>query len=64
MYLITWLLRIGLLALLIGFAAINTETITLNYYLDKSFDLPLSVVLLLFFALGVGLTYISIPNKK
>jgi len=64
MYLITWLLRIGIFVLLIGFAAINSETIALNYYLDKSFDLPLSVVLLLFFGLGVGLTYLSIPNKK
>jgi len=64
MYLITWLLRIGIFVLLIGFAAINSETIALNYYLDKSFDLPLSVVLLLFFALGVGLTYLSTPNKK
>jgi lipopolysaccharide assembly protein A len=64
MYLITWLLRIGIFVLLVSFAANNSETITLNYYLDKSFDLPLSVVLLLFFALGVGLTYLSIPRRK
>ncbi len=64
MYLITWLLRIGIFVLLVSFAAHNSETVTLNYYLDKSYDLPLSVVLLLFFALGVGLTYISNPCKK
>ena len=64
MYLITWLLRIGIFVLLVFFAAINSETVTLNYYLDKSYDLPLSVVLLLFFALGVGMTYISTPCKK
>jgi len=64
MYLITWLLRIGIFVLLVCFAAINSETVTLNYYLDKSYDLPLSVVLLLFFALGVGMTYISTPCKK
>ncbi len=64
MYLITWLLRIGIFVLLVSFAANNSETVTLNYYLDKSYDLPLSVVLLLFFALGVGMTYISTPCKK
>ncbi|MDH5479311.1 MAG: LapA family protein [Nitrosomonas sp.] len=64
MYLITWLLRISIFVLLVGFAAKNSETITLNYYFDKSHDLPLSVVLLLFFALGIGLTYLSISRSK
>ncbi len=64
MYLITWLLRIGIFVLLVCFATKNSEIITLNYYMDKSLDLPLSVALLLFFAFGVSLTYLSISNSK
>ncbi|MDC8446229.1 MAG: LapA family protein [Nitrosomonas sp.] len=34
----------------------NSENITLYYFEDRSIEIPLSVVLLVFFALGVFLT--------
>lgn len=52
MKLITWLSRIFIFVALAVFASNNTQLITLQYYLDKSIELPLSVALLIFFAAG------------
>jgi len=52
MNLIAWLLRIVVFVILAVFASKNSQTVELCYYLDKSVELPLSVALLIFFALG------------
>ena len=54
--LITWLLRIAVFVILAVFASKNSQPVTLQYYLDQSIELPLSVALLIFFALGVFIT--------
>ncbi|HBV20377.1 MAG TPA: DUF1049 domain-containing protein [Nitrosomonas sp.] len=64
MQLIIWLLRLIVFIFLVGFAAINLENITLYYYQNQSLELPLSVVLLGFFALGVLLTIFTTPRKS
>ena len=56
MNLITWILRIVVFVTLAVFASKNSQPVTLQYYLDKSIELPLSVVLLIFFALGIFIT--------
>lgn len=56
MNLITWLLRIVVFVILAVFASKNSQPVTLQYYLDKSIELPLSAVLLLFFTLGILIT--------
>ncbi|MGV8712663.1 MAG: LapA family protein [Nitrosomonas sp.] len=56
MNLITWILRIVVFVILAVFASKNSQPVMLQYYLDKSIELPLSVVLLLFFALGIFIT--------
>jgi len=50
--LITWFSRIFVFVVLAVFASNNTQPITLQYYYDKSIELPLSVALLIFFAAG------------
>nr|WP_240143695.1 LapA family protein [Nitrosomonas sp. JL21] len=52
----TWILRIVVFVILAVFASKNSQPVTLQYYLDKSLELPLSVVLLIFFALGIFIT--------
>lgn len=52
MKLITWLSRIFIFVALAVFSSNNTQLITLQYYFDKSIELPLSVALLIFFAAG------------
>ncbi len=54
--LIAWLLRIVVFVVLAVFASKNSQSVILQYYLDKSIELPLSVVLLIFFALGILVT--------
>jgi len=56
MQVITWSLRLIIFFLFASFSAMNSENITLYYFEDRSTEIPLSVVLLVFFALGVFLT--------
>ncbi len=56
MNLIVWLLRIVVFVILAIFASKNSQPIMLQYYLDQSIELPLSVALLIFFALGILVT--------
>jgi len=65
MQLLTWILRVVVFLLLLSFAIQNSELIALKYYLmDKPVELPLSIVLLIFFAMGVFLTYLSTLLSK
>lgn len=64
MRLIFWLLRFVVLVLLVTFVAKNFETVTLHYYLDYEYQLPLSIVLLIFFALGLIVGYFSVLGTK
>jgi lipopolysaccharide assembly protein A len=61
MRVITWSLRLIIFFLFASFSAMNSENITLYYFEDRSIEMPLSVVLLVFFALGVFLTIFTTP---
>ena len=56
MNLILWILRIGVFLVLAVFASKNAQSVILHYYLDKSIELSLSVIVLSSFALGVIMT--------
>jgi uncharacterized integral membrane protein len=56
MNLIAWILRIVVFVILAIFASKNSQPIMLQYYLDQSIELPLSVALLIFFTLGILIT--------
>ncbi|MBY0483692.1 LapA family protein [Nitrosomonas sp.] len=60
MNVITWLLRIIVFVILAVFASKNLQPIELHYYFDKSIELPLSVALLIFFALGTLIALIFV----
>lgn len=64
MRLISWLLRIVVFVLLVSFVAKNFDTVTLHYYLDYKYQLPLSIVLLICFALGMVIGYLSFLGNK
>ncbi len=64
MRLILWLLRIVVFVLLVSFVAKNFDAVTLHYYLDYEYQLPLSIVLLIFFALGMVIGYFSFLGNK
>ncbi|CAG0927648.1 MAG: Lipopolysaccharide assembly protein A [Rhodocyclaceae bacterium] len=49
---LVWLLRIALFVVLLGFAVKNNDVVTLRFFFDAAWPLPLVVVMLLFFAAG------------
>ncbi|SET42496.1 Protein of unknown function [Nitrosomonas marina] len=63
MHIINWLLRLIIFVGLVCFSVNNSENIMLNYYYDQSIELPLSVVILVAFSLGVFLTLLATLRK-
>lgn len=49
-----WLLKFALFAFLFGFAMHNADPVTLNFFLGYAWNLPLHVLLLIFFVLGAA----------
>jgi uncharacterized integral membrane protein len=52
---LTWAIRLILFVLLLAFAAKNTDPVTLRFYFDLSWQMPLVALLLAFFAAGAVL---------
>ncbi|HEY7759035.1 MAG TPA: lipopolysaccharide assembly protein LapA domain-containing protein [Burkholderiales bacterium] len=52
---LSWITRLVLFLLLLGFALKNTEPVALRYFLGQEWRAPLSLVLLLFFGAGAAL---------
>jgi len=45
--------KLALFVLLLGFAALNSEAVILRYFVGLSWQLPLSLVILLAFGIGL-----------
>jgi len=60
---ITWLLRALLFVALLLFALKNTEPVTLRLYLDQTWQAPLILVILAFFALGAAFGVLACLTK-
>lgn len=54
MKVIVWLLRAALFIVLLGFAVKNSSMVTLHFFFDAAWPLPLVVVMLIFFAGGAA----------
>ena len=52
MKLFIWLLRATLFIVLLGFAVKNSSVVTLHFFFDAAWPLPLVAVMLIFFAAG------------
>jgi putative membrane protein len=60
---IAWLLRALLFVALLLFALKNTEPVVLRLYLDQTWQAPLVLVILAFFALGAALGVLACLTK-
>jgi lipopolysaccharide assembly protein A len=60
MTVLTWAIRLIIFLFLLVFALRNTQPATLNFILDRSWDAPLVIVLLAFFAGGALLGALSL----
>ena len=56
---LSWLFKIILFLLLLGFAVKNTETAVLRYYLGYEWPAPLVLILLVFFCAGAAVGVIA-----
>ena len=52
MRVLTWTIRLAIFLFLLAFAARNTEPVTLRFYFDLAWQMPLIALLLAFFAAG------------
>jgi lipopolysaccharide assembly protein A len=59
MRILTWVIRLALFVLLLAFAAKNTDPVTLRFYFDQAWSVPLVSLLLAFFGAGALLGVIS-----
>ncbi len=57
---LSWALRLIIFSILLVFALNNTEPVSLNFVLVESWQAPLVVVLLIFFAGGAVLGVLSV----
>ena len=60
---IAWLLRALLFVALLLFALKNTDPVTLRFYLDQTWQAPLVLVILSFFAFGAALGVLACLTK-
>ena len=60
---LSWLLRTVLFAALFLFAVRNTDPVTLRFYFDQAWQMPLIVALLVFFAFGAALGVLACLSR-
>jgi len=51
---LSWVSRALLFLVIFAFALLNTEPVTLRFFLGRTWELPMILVLLVFFALGAA----------
>lgn len=59
MRVLTWAIRLAIFLFLLAFAAKNTEPVTLRFYFDLGWQMPLVALLLAFFVAGVLLGLVA-----
>jgi putative membrane protein len=57
---VTWACRILIFLFMLAFAIKNTDTVNVRFILDTSWQAPLIIVLLVFFAAGASLGVLSL----
>ncbi len=60
---LNWLLRVVLFFILLGFAVKNDQPVVLRYFFGYEWQASLVLVLLIFFAAGVGVGMFSALSK-
>ncbi len=66
MRIVTWAIRLIVFVLLLAFAAKNADPVTLRFYFDLTWQMPLVVLLFVFFAAGAlfGVLALVVPLMR
>jgi uncharacterized integral membrane protein len=59
MRVVTWVVRVAIFLFLLAFAARNTDPVTLRFYFDLAWQMPLVALLLAFFVAGALLGIVA-----
>ena len=59
MRVLTWVIRLAIFLFLLAFAARNTDPVTLRFYFDLAWQMPLVALLLAFFTAGALLGLVA-----
>jgi uncharacterized integral membrane protein len=51
---LSWVLRALVFLMLFAFALLNTQNVTVRFFLGRSWEMPMILALLVFFALGAA----------
>jgi len=60
---LSWLLRALLFLAIFAFALMNTDTVRLRFFLGGSWETPMIVALLLFFACGAAIGVLACTSR-
>jgi lipopolysaccharide assembly protein A len=60
---LSWLLRALLFLAIFAFALMNTETVRLRFFLGQTWETPMILVLLLFFAFGAAIGVLACVSR-
>jgi lipopolysaccharide assembly protein A len=60
---LSWVLRAVLFIAIFGFALMNTETVRLRFFLGQTWETPMILVLLLFFAFGAAIGVLACVSR-
>ena len=58
-----WVLRALLFLVIFAFALLNTQTVSLRLFLGQTWEMPMILALLLFFALGAAIGILSCVSR-
>ena len=59
MHVLTWVIRLAIFLFLLAFAARNTDPVTLRFYFDLAWQIPLVALLVAFFVAGALLGIVA-----
>jgi len=60
---LSWLLRALLFLAIFAFALMNTDPVTLRFFLGRTWEIPMILALLLFFAFGAAIGVLACLSR-
>jgi len=61
---LSWVLRALLFLVIFAFALVNTQTVSVRLFLGQTWEMPMILALLLFFALGAAIGILACVSRK
>ena len=60
---LSWVLRALLFLVIFAFALVNTQTVSVRLFLGQTWEMPMILALLLFFALGAAIGILACVSR-